>query len=306
MLPNILLAHRSTIYRLTFLGILVLSMLALPLPPQVKAQPTGMLISEGKSVTASSSDPAYPPQQANDGNTSTMWLANSTSLPQWWQVDLGEVYNITHLQYSLYHPSHPCAYPMTILISVSNDGLNWSPNSLWFGTGSERSDAVTSMGRYVRVEFQIDHMSCPGSPYKPGIKELALYGTPQSSFLTLTDSAQQPITALALEDGWPTRNADSGVLANPIRATVSLPNQPPVSSEQDYTLVLRIFSADNKARFYAYNVPPVAQGCETTVSTLYGNGGNSSSFTLDETTCTVTITPNSAIQITADIGGWSR
>jgi beta-galactosidase len=45
----------------------------------------------GKSATASSSEPGRIPGNATDGNLETRWSADSIELPQWWQVDLGQV-----------------------------------------------------------------------------------------------------------------------------------------------------------------------------------------------------------------------
>ena len=48
-----------------------------------------VLLSQGKPVTASSSQSGNPATNGNDGSLSTRWAASSGSYPQWWRVDLG-------------------------------------------------------------------------------------------------------------------------------------------------------------------------------------------------------------------------
>src|SRR5918999_1786927 len=72
---------------ITVLLAAVLALIPLGAIPSASAAPT--LISQGKPVTASSTESAaYPASAAVDGNTGTRW-SSAFSDPQWIQVDLG-------------------------------------------------------------------------------------------------------------------------------------------------------------------------------------------------------------------------
>ena len=58
-----------------------------------------------KPATASSNEPGNTPDKANDGSNATRWAASSGSMPQWWQVDLGQASTITALELVFEGPS---------------------------------------------------------------------------------------------------------------------------------------------------------------------------------------------------------
>lgn len=57
----------------------------------------GYNLAGGKPPTASSFDPLYPPIKALDGNANTGWSPSGVG-PHWWQVDLGEAYEIDRVE----------------------------------------------------------------------------------------------------------------------------------------------------------------------------------------------------------------
>lgn len=57
----------------------------------------GFNVAGEKIATASSSDPAYKPHLALDGNANTGWSPSGVG-PHWWQVDLGEPYEIDRVE----------------------------------------------------------------------------------------------------------------------------------------------------------------------------------------------------------------
>lgn len=74
------LGRRATV------GLLVLGLALFGLTPIATAAPD---LATGRPVTASSSQPEYPPSNATDGNPSSYWESGNNAFPQWIQVDLG-------------------------------------------------------------------------------------------------------------------------------------------------------------------------------------------------------------------------
>ena len=60
--------------------------------------PAWMLLSVGKTVTASSSTPEHRPERAVEENVQTWWRAESSSRDEWLQLDLGRTYRIHAVQ----------------------------------------------------------------------------------------------------------------------------------------------------------------------------------------------------------------
>ena len=61
-------------------------------------KPAWMLLSVGKTVSASSSLPEHRPERAVEENVQTWWRAASNSREEWLQLDLGKVYRIHAVQ----------------------------------------------------------------------------------------------------------------------------------------------------------------------------------------------------------------
>ena len=96
-------------------------------------------------------------ENGNDGNDNTKWCANSGTYPQWWEVDLGALYNLNTMKLSF--ETAGSAYHYTI--EVSNNPMtdeNYSEHIVLDNSkGSTDTDIVfeegSVQGRYVRVTF---------------------------------------------------------------------------------------------------------------------------------------------------------
>ncbi|MFC7761359.1 discoidin domain-containing protein [Catellatospora bangladeshensis] len=105
------------------------------------------LISQGKPVTASSTEGAGTPASAAvDGDPGTRW-SSTFSDPQWIRVDLGATAAIDQVRLVW-----ETAYATAFQIQVSPDGNTWtSIYSTTTGTGGTQTLAVSGSGRYVRM-----------------------------------------------------------------------------------------------------------------------------------------------------------
>ncbi|GAA1652051.1 discoidin domain-containing protein [Catellatospora bangladeshensis] len=124
-----------------------LVLLAQSLVANTPAQAAGPLISQGKPVTASSTEGAGTPASAAvDGDPGTRW-SSTFSDPQWIRVDLGATAAIDQVRLVW-----ETAYATAFQIQVSPDGNTWtSIYSTTTGTGGTQTLAVSGSGRYVRM-----------------------------------------------------------------------------------------------------------------------------------------------------------
>jgi hypothetical protein len=112
------------------------------------AQPAqaATLLSQGRPVTASSSEGAGTPASAAvDGDLNTRWSSTFND-PQWLQVDLGSAADISQVVLRW-----EAAYATAYRIEVSSDAQNWNQiYSTITGHGGTETLAVNGSGRYVR------------------------------------------------------------------------------------------------------------------------------------------------------------
>ncbi len=116
--------------------------------PQL-APPSGV-ISQGRTVSASSIDGAHYDTKGNNGVAGDRWTASSGTYPQWWQVDLGAVQPITKVEVDWFRDGAPT---FQYRIEVSSDGSAFTVAADRTGnivTGTT-VDRVLTSGRYVRV-----------------------------------------------------------------------------------------------------------------------------------------------------------
>ncbi|PBC71751.1 F5/8 type C domain-containing protein [Streptomyces sp. TLI_235] len=128
------------------LGMALLSGAVLALPGSA-AHAADTLISQGRTVTASSvENGGTPATYAVDGNTGTRWSSAATD-QQWIQIDLGASATISKvvLQWE-------AAYGKAYQIQTSNDGVTWTTvHSTTTGAGGNETLNVSGTGRYVRM-----------------------------------------------------------------------------------------------------------------------------------------------------------
>ena len=109
----------------------------------------GALVSQGKPVTASSSESAaFPASAAVDGNTGTRW-SSQFSDPQWLQVDLGATYTVDQVGLNW-----ETAYAKAFTIQLSTNATDWSTvYTTATATGGTQTLAVNGSARYVRLNL---------------------------------------------------------------------------------------------------------------------------------------------------------
>jgi DNA-directed RNA polymerase subunit RPC12/RpoP len=106
-------------------------------------------IALNKPAFASSQESQHPPQNGNDGNTTTRWCAVNGSIFQWWEVDLGAIVVITNTRV-LWEQNSVYQYK----IEVSPNNTNWTmavDRTTNFTLAQTNSDNFSATGRYVRI-----------------------------------------------------------------------------------------------------------------------------------------------------------
>jgi F5/8 type C domain/Glycosyl hydrolases family 16 len=164
----------------------------------------GSNIAQGKPTTSSSNEnAANVAGNATDGNTGTRW-SSAFSDPQWLQVDLGQSYNISHVNLNW-----EAAYGRSYQIQTSPNGTTWTTiYSTTTGDGGIDDLAVTGTGRYIRMNG-----TARGTAFGYSLWEFSVNGTPGGGGGGATLLSQgHPATASSTENaGTP---AASGVDGN--------------------------------------------------------------------------------------------
>jgi hypothetical protein len=132
--------------------------------------PTGapVLLSQGHSVTASSTNnTTFPATNAVDGATGTRW-ESAYADPQWIFVDLGAVHSVSRVVLNW-----EAAYGKAYQIQTSSDAVTWG-NVFSTTTGDGGIDDLTGLagsGRYVRM-----YGTARGTQYGYSLWEFQVYG----------------------------------------------------------------------------------------------------------------------------------
>ncbi|MEV5745282.1 discoidin domain-containing protein [Microbispora rosea] len=131
-----------------------------------------VLLSQGKTATASSAENAGTPASAAvDGDTGTRW-SSAFGDPQWLQVDLGTTATLSQVILSW-----EAAYATAFKIQVSDNATTWTDlYSTTTGTGGIQTLNVTGSGRYVRV-----YGTARATGYGYSLWEFQVYGTTGTS-----------------------------------------------------------------------------------------------------------------------------
>lgn len=141
------------------------------------------LLSQGKPASASSiEDASFTPGLAVDGDQGTRWASAEGVDPQWIQVDLGAVAEVTRVDLRW-----EVAYAASYRIEFSTDGSSWTTvYSTTSGTGGfEEIASASGPARFVRVTG-----TERGTPYGYSLWEFEVYG----------DSSSAPNTDYQAED----------------------------------------------------------------------------------------------------------
>jgi hypothetical protein len=126
-------------------GLLVLGLALFGLTPAATAAPD---LATGRPVTASSSQPEYPPSNATDGNPSSYWESGNNAFPQWIQVDLGSAVAVNRVVLKL--PPSWGARTQTLAVKGSTTGTSFTDLS-----ASTGRVFTPSSGNTVTIDFAI-------------------------------------------------------------------------------------------------------------------------------------------------------
>ncbi|MFI9571932.1 discoidin domain-containing protein [Microbispora rosea] len=131
-----------------------------------------VLLSQGKTATASSAENAGTPASAAvDGDAGTRW-SSAFGDPQWLQVDLGTTATVSQVVLNW-----EAAYATAFKIQVSDNATTWTDlYSTTTGTGGTQTLNVTGSGRYVRV-----YGTARATGYGYSLWEFQVYGTTGTS-----------------------------------------------------------------------------------------------------------------------------
>ncbi|MFK0018788.1 beta-1,3-glucanase family protein [Streptomyces sp. NPDC090798] len=131
------------------------------------ARADDQLLSQGRPVTASSTENAsFPAAAAVDGNPGTRWSSGFAD-PQWLQVDLGSVQQITRVTLTW-----EAAYAKAYQIQTSTDAATWTTvYSTTTATGGTQNLTVTGSGRYIRL-----YGTARATQYGYSLWEFQVYG----------------------------------------------------------------------------------------------------------------------------------
>jgi glucose/arabinose dehydrogenase len=155
-------------------------------------------LAKGKPATASSvqnSEPAYQPQFANDGSTSTRWSSNFTD-DQWWRVDLGSTQQIGKLSVNWEN-----AYATRYQVQVSTDGTSFTTvaDVTNNAAGVKTTTFTPVSARYVRI-LGITR----ATQYGYSIWEVQVFGTDSGQPPPLTELAKgRPASASSVQNSEP-------------------------------------------------------------------------------------------------------
>jgi len=114
-------------------------------------------VQHSKTLTASSSLPAYPASNAGDGNQSTYWESNNNAFPQWLRADLGATKSVNRVVLKL--PTTWEARTQTLSVQASTNGTTFTDLVASAGRNfSPSGNSVTitftaANTRYVRLNF---------------------------------------------------------------------------------------------------------------------------------------------------------
>ena len=145
--------------------------------------PDWMLLSSGKTASASSFDPGHEPEKGIEENVQTWWRAASASRSEWLQVDLGRVFDVRAVQINfadddLEIPLPDPAAPQRTQwrLDASADGSDWF-------TVCDKSGAPTDLSHDLAVRedgfraryLRLTEVSVPFGK-KPCVSGLRVFG----------------------------------------------------------------------------------------------------------------------------------
>ncbi|MFD8203285.1 discoidin domain-containing protein [Streptomyces sp. NPDC059701] len=260
--------------RLRSLGVALVATAALvTLPAPVTASAADTPLSQGRTVTASSTENAgTAPGNAVDGDTATRW-SSAASDDQWLQVDLGATASVTRVVLDW-----EAAYGKDYRIQLSPDGSTWTDvRTVTGGDGGTDTLDVSGQGRYVRMQGV--HRA---TPWGYSLWEFQVFGTTGGTAPGScgTDNAARgrPATASSVENaGTPASAAFDGDGGTRWSSQSSDPQwvQVDLGSVRDLCKVDLNWEAAY-AREFRIEASPDGQNWHTLKSVTGGTGGKAS------------------------------
>ncbi|MEZ0537359.1 family 43 glycosylhydrolase [Caldicellulosiruptoraceae bacterium PP1] len=162
----------------------------------------GVLLSEGKPARASKSAAGYGPEKANDGDYLTAWQSERNyDWPQWWEVDLGAVYDLTNVQISWWIlKGSEGYYKYTIQTKKDvNDTYTTVLDRTYNQFYGFTCDNINCQARYVRINLidAVIQNNPNNNWYTPQLMEVKIFGYPiETENVTAKDVADK-ITAIS-------------------------------------------------------------------------------------------------------------
>ena len=114
------------------------------------AAPIPHELAVAKPSSASTQQPANPSTSGNDGQSGTRWSATSSTLPQWWRVDLGESHTLTQVAVQFEYSDRKYTYA----VETSEDDTTYTSQvSVSAGMGATQVVPIPGSvsARYVRI-----------------------------------------------------------------------------------------------------------------------------------------------------------
>lgn len=132
-------------------------------------------IALNRTASASSAESStYPGSNANDGDITTRW-SSAFSDPQWEEIDLGSIQNITRTRLIWEN-----AFGLSYSVQLSSDNTNWSTVfSTTNGTGSLSDQATIGTGRYIRM-----YATQRATAYGDSLWEFEVYPSPPAAYIS--------------------------------------------------------------------------------------------------------------------------
>ncbi|MCC8250014.1 discoidin domain-containing protein [Saccharothrix luteola] len=157
-----------------------------------EARAAGVLLSQGKPTTASSTENAgTAASAATDGNAGTRWSSAFTD-PQWLSVDLGATATLDRVVLT-WEAAHATAFQL----QTSADGSTWTTiHTAANAAGGTQSIPVTGTGRHVRL-----FGTARATGYGYSLWEFQVYGTTGGSAAGTPISEYKQVAASTWEGG---------------------------------------------------------------------------------------------------------
>ncbi|WP_314586302.1 discoidin domain-containing protein [Paenibacillus terrigena] len=129
-------------------------------------------ISEGKAISADSSDSAFPASNANDGKPDTRWSAADHLTGHTLTVDFGKMYSIQGSETSFESSTKAYQYKIEVREDNTSNWIQVANRTANTEAGAVLKDNFASRGRYARITIT----GLPDAAAKASISEFKLFG----------------------------------------------------------------------------------------------------------------------------------